>query len=121
MAAVVFDIETSGISPEVFDRAQIDYLMKGAEKEENEERRQKVKDELIKQLNLWPMTAQVVAIALLNVESGNGISLYVADEESETEKKVADPAGTDGEKILHLYKRGREENTREILGIYNTI
>ncbi|MCL5035096.1 MAG: ribonuclease H-like domain-containing protein [Bacteroidetes bacterium] len=90
MAAVVFDIETSGIPPELFDKAQIDYLMKNAEKEESEEKRQQVRDELIKQLNLWPLTAQVVAIALLNVDSGNGISLYCADEESEMEKKEGD-------------------------------
>ena len=93
MAAVVFDIETSGFPLDAFDSAQCDYLMKGAEKEENEEKRQQLIDEAIKQLNLWPFTAQVVAISLLNVESGNGISLYVADEESETEKKISDGGG----------------------------
>jgi DNA polymerase III epsilon subunit-like protein len=101
MAAVVFDIETSGFMPEEFDTAEVDYLMKGADKEENEEKRQQIRDELIKQLNLWPLTARVVAIALLNVESGNGISLYVADQESEVEKK-------DGDKI-YLYISGEEK------------
>lgn len=105
MAAVVFDIETSGLMPEEFDSAEIDYLMKGAEKEENDEKRQQMRDELIRQLNLWPLTARVVAIALLNVESGNGISLYVADQESEVEKK-------DGDKT-YLYISGDE---KEILG-----
>jgi len=95
MAAVVFDIETSGFPLETFDQAQTDYLMKSAEKEENEQKRQQLKDEAIKQLNLWPLTAQVVAIALLNVESGNGISLFVADQESETEKRISDPTGSD--------------------------
>lgn len=90
MAAVVFDIETSGFLPETFDNAQIDYLMKGADKEESEEKKEQVRAELIKQFNLWPLTAQIVAIALLNVESGNGISLYCADEESEVEKKEGD-------------------------------
>ncbi|MFZ1082014.1 MAG: ribonuclease H-like domain-containing protein [Candidatus Kryptoniota bacterium] len=105
MAAVVFDIETSGFSPEVFDSAQIDYLMKGSEKEQNEEKRQQMRDELTKQLNLWPLTAQVVAIALLNVESGNGISLYISNEESETEKK-------DGEKTF-TYISGDEKKILE--------
>ncbi len=90
MAAVVFDIETSGFLPETFDKAQFDYLMKGADKEESEEKREELKAELIKQLNLWPLTAHVVAVALLNVESGNGISLFCSDEESEVEKKVGD-------------------------------
>ncbi len=112
MAAVVFDIETSGFSPEVFDSVQIDYLLKGAEKEENEEKRQHVRDELIKQLNLWPLTAQVVAIALLNVESGNGISLYISDKESETEKK-------DGERIF-TYISGDEKKVLEKFWEYIT-
>lgn len=105
MATVVFDIETSGFLPETFDKAQIDYLMKTAEKEENDEKREQMRAELIKQLNLWPLTAQVVAIALLNVESGNGISLYCADEESETEKK-------EGEKTF-LYVSGDEKKVLE--------
>jgi hypothetical protein len=107
MAAVVFDIETSGFMPEEFDSAQIDYLMKGAEKEETDEKRQQMRDELIKQLNLWPLTARVVAIALLNVESGNGISLYVAEQESETEKKDGDKTylyiGGDEKKIVEKF------------------
>ncbi len=90
MSVVVFDIETSGFPPEDFDKAEIDYLMKGADKEEDEEKRQQMKDEVIKQLNLWPLTAGIVAISLLNVESGNGISLYCAEEESEIEKKEGD-------------------------------
>lgn len=105
MAAVVFDIETSGFPPEVFDKAQIDYLMKSAEKEENEEKRQQAIDELIKQLNLWPLTAQVAAIALLNVESENGITLYYADQASEIEKK-------DGDKT-YLYTSGDEKKIIE--------
>ncbi len=60
---------------------------------------------LIKQLNLWPLTAKVVAIALLNIESGNGISLYVADQESEIEKKEDDKT--------YLYISGDE---KKILG-----
>ena len=90
MATVVFDIETSGFPTETFDKAQFDYLMKGAEKEDREEKREEVRAELVKQLNLWPLTAQVVAVALLNVESGNGTSIFCADEDSETEKKEGD-------------------------------
>lgn len=94
MAAVVFDIETAGFPPEDFDKAQIDYLMKNAEKEDDDEKRQEARDELIKQFNLWPLTARIVAISLLNVESGSGSSLYMADEESETERKDGDKTFT---------------------------
>ena len=90
MAAVVFDIETSGYPPETFDDAQLDYLMKSADKEENEDKRQQMREELIKQLNLWPLTAQVVAIALLNVEFGDRHLLFFAEEEAEAERKFQD-------------------------------
>jgi len=119
MAAVVFDIETSGFPTETFDRAQIDYLMKAAEKEESEEKRQQAREELTKQLNLWPLTAQVVAIALLNVESGNGISLYCADEESEVEKKVADPV-PGNENRTFLYISGDEKKVLDKFWEYIT-
>jgi 3'-5' exonuclease len=105
MATVVFDIETSGFLPDTFDKAQFDYLMKGADKEEDEGKREEMRAELVKQLNLWPLTAQVVAIALLNVESGNGISLYCAEEETEIEKK-------DGERTF-LYIGGDERKVLE--------
>lgn len=105
MATVVFDIETSGFPTETFDKAQFDYLMKGAEKEDSEEKREEVRAELVKQLNLWPLTAQIVAVALLNVESGNGISLFCADEESEAEKKEGDSS--------FLYLSGDERKVLE--------
>ena len=104
MAAVVFDIETSGFPPGTFDEAQLEYLMKSAEKEETEEKRRQAREDLVRQFNLWPLTAQVVAISLLNVDSGNGISLYYSEEEVETEKKSDDKSflyiGGDEKKIL---------------------
>ncbi len=67
MAQLVFDIETVGMPLESFDEAQQQYLLKWAEREE-----------LIAQLNLYPFTAQVVAIAMLNVESHRGRVYYQA-------------------------------------------
>ncbi|MGB9591994.1 MAG: ribonuclease H-like domain-containing protein, partial [Candidatus Kryptoniota bacterium] len=43
--------------------------------------------EILGQLSLWPLTSRVVAIALLNIESGNGFSLFYSDEEVKFEKK----------------------------------
>jgi DNA polymerase elongation subunit (family B) len=50
--------------------------MRYAEKEESEERRRLEREEAIKRLNLWPLTAQVVTIAMMNVESERGRILY---------------------------------------------
>ncbi len=94
MSAVVFDIETAAFDFDEFDEAQKEYLMKSAEKEENEELRQKAREEILKQLSLWPLTARVVAIALLNVESGNGITLFYSDEEMKFDKNESDHSYT---------------------------
>jgi 3'-5' exonuclease len=62
MSRVVFDIETSGVPFESLDERQRDYLMKFAHTPEEQE------EEKLK-INLWPYTAEVVCIGLLNVES----------------------------------------------------
>lgn len=104
MSTVVFDIETSALPFEEFDEIQREYLMRSADREENEDLRRKAKDEVIKQLSLWPLTARVVAIALLNVESGNGISLFYSDKEEEFEKNESGHVytfiGTNEQKML---------------------
>jgi hypothetical protein len=74
MAQLVFDIETVGMPLESFDEAQQQYLLKWAEREETPELQHRKREELISQFNLYPFTAQVVAIGMLNVESRKGAS-----------------------------------------------
>ncbi len=62
---IVFDIETIGVDFDTLDADMQDYLFKSAETPEGQE---KVKS----QLSLWPLTAQVAAIALLNPDTGKG-------------------------------------------------
>ncbi|MCX8103224.1 MAG: ribonuclease H-like domain-containing protein [Candidatus Bipolaricaulota bacterium] len=78
MAQLVLDIETVGLPLESFDEAQQQYLLKLAEREETPERQERKREELIAQLNLYPFTAQVVAIGMLNVESQRGRVYYQA-------------------------------------------
>ncbi|MFN4218243.1 MAG: 3'-5' exonuclease [Candidatus Bipolaricaulia bacterium] len=78
MAQLVFDIETVGMPIESFDEAQREYLLKWAEREETPHRQERKREELIAQLNLYPFTAQVVAIAMLNIESQRGRVYYQA-------------------------------------------
>ncbi len=78
MAQLVFDIETVGMPLESFDEAQQQYLLKWAAREETPERQERKREELIAQLNLYPFTAQVVAIGMLNVESHKGRVYYQA-------------------------------------------
>ena len=80
MTTLLFDIETSGIDFESLDDARKEYLMRAAEKETDEKLREAKRAEAIQQLNLWAPTAQVIAIGMLNVDTGKGKVVYQADE-----------------------------------------
>ncbi len=92
---VLFDIETSGFPIENFDEMQYEYLMKFAEEEEDEEKREKEKAKVIERLNLYPLTAQVVAIGMINVDSSQGVVLYQANDKEEWEIEI--------EKTLNIF------------------
>ena len=83
---VLFDIETSGFPIENFDEMQYEYLMRFAEEEETEEKREKERAKVIERLNLYPLTAQVVAIGMINVDSYRGVVLYQSDEKEKWQK-----------------------------------
>jgi predicted PolB exonuclease-like 3'-5' exonuclease len=82
---LVFDIETVALPWDSFDKGQQEYLLKLAEQEEDETKRQRKREELIAGLSLYPYSAQIVAIAMLNVESERGVVHYQAHQ-SESEK-----------------------------------
>lgn len=74
MSRIVFDIETLGYPFDSFDEDQQQYLMKFAKSEDE-------RDEVLQKLNLYPTTAQIIAIGMLNPDSGKGMVLFQADEE----------------------------------------
>ena len=78
MATLVFDIETAALGREHFDAAQWEYLMREAERLPEEAARQQREAELTRQLNLYPFTAQVVCIAMLNAETARGQVQFLA-------------------------------------------
>ena len=78
MARLVFDIETSALPPENFDEAQQEYLFRDAEKLPDPTARETRRAEVLQQFNLWPFTARVVCIAMLNVETARGQVLFLA-------------------------------------------
>jgi len=83
VAKLVFDIETSALPLAQLDAAQQEYLFREALNLAEPEARQKRQEEIQRQFNLWPFTAQVVCIAMLNAESSRGKVLYVAEEAEE--------------------------------------
>jgi DNA polymerase elongation subunit (family B) len=73
MTKIVFDIETTGFPLDSFDEVQQQYLMKFSETEAE-------KEEAVRKLNLSAMTAQVIAVGMLNPETDAGKVFYQSDE-----------------------------------------
>ena len=80
MAKLVFDIETSALPLDRFDDVQKEYLFRDAERIPDLEQRAARRCEIQHLLSLWPLTAQIVCIAMMNAETERGQVLYVAEE-----------------------------------------
>lgn len=80
MARLVFDIETSALALGSFDDAQREYLFREAEKLPDEASREQRRAEIQQLFNLWPFTARVVCVAMVNAETARGQVLFTADE-----------------------------------------
>jgi len=92
MAVLVFDIESSVLPLENLDEVQQEYLFRSAEALEDPGEKAKKRDEILQMFNLWPFTAQVVCIGMLNAETGKGQVLFISDDfesgEDEDDEKV---------------------------------
>ena len=73
MSQIVLDIETLGFPLESFDEIQQLYLLKFAENDSD-------RADTIQKLNLYPTTAQIIAIGMLNPETNHGKILFQAHE-----------------------------------------
>lgn len=80
MARLVFDIETSALPLAAFDDVQQEYLFRDAGKLADELARKTRQTEIQQQMNLWPFTARVVCIAMLNLDSSRGQVLFLAED-----------------------------------------
>lgn len=103
MNKLVFDIETVGMDFEKLDKDSREYLLKYSET--NEE-----KEDIKSKLGLWPLTAQIVAIAVLNPDTDKGAVYYQAGEKKEkafTEKGIEYHSGTEAE-IISLFWKAAE-------------
>src|SRR5882762_754264 len=83
MAKLVFDVETSALPLENFDEVQQEYLFRDAEKIADATERAARRAELQKLFSLWPLTARVVCIAMLNAETSRGQVLFTAEDYEE--------------------------------------
>lgn len=83
MATLVFDIETSALPLETFDETQREYLFRELQKLPDGPEREARREEITRQFNLWPLTAQVVCVGMLNAESLRGQALFLAEDSEE--------------------------------------
>jgi DNA polymerase elongation subunit (family B) len=83
MARLVFDIETSGLPLETFDETQQEYLFRETEKLSDPVARDLRRAEIEQLFNLWPLTARVVCIGMLNVDTLRGQVLFTAEDHDE--------------------------------------
>lgn len=81
MATLVFDIETSALPLDRFDDVQQEYLFRDAERLAHPEERVARRAEILQQFNLWPLTSQVVCVAMLNADSQRGQVLFTASDD----------------------------------------
>ena len=92
MATLVFDIETSAVPLDSFDESSQEYLMRPANNLPTGEEREAKREELTRMMNLWPFTAQVVCIAMINAETLRGQVIFIADD---FESNTCDVSGVD--------------------------
>ncbi len=77
MARVVIDIETLGYPLESFDEVRQEYLLKFADTDAERE-------EAVQKLSLYPTTARIIAIGMLNPDTNRGKVIFQSDETGET-------------------------------------
>ncbi len=84
MAKLVFDIETSALPIEHFDEAQQEYLFRECAKLADDAARNARRTEIAQMCSLWPFTAQVVCVAMLNADTARGQVLFTAEDFEES-------------------------------------
>ncbi len=100
MSSVVFDIETLALPLDAFDETTREYLFKFADTDEKVE-------EAKRNLNLHALTAQVIAIALLNPESNMGKVLFQSDRKetyTSADGQVQYVSGSEKEILAEFWK-----------------
>jgi hypothetical protein len=109
MARVVLDIETIGVDFEKLDAKSQEYLLKFAETPEE-------KKEARDRLNLYPLTGEIVAIGMLDIDSG-GRQVYYQNggggKENFEEEGAAYESGTEKEILEKFWEKIRK--TRQII------
>ncbi|MCB0731279.1 MAG: ribonuclease H-like domain-containing protein [Ignavibacteriae bacterium] len=102
---IVFDIETVGFDLENLSESQQEFLLRYAEKEQDDQVKKEKTDEAERYLSLYPFTAKIISIGLLNTDTEGTLILYnTKDEEvwKNSEKNIT-YKGLEETEILNLF------------------
>lgn len=102
---IILDIETVGFDLNNLAESQQEFLLRYAEKEIDPKVRDEKKEETERYLSLYPYTAQVISIGLLNTETEGSLVLYSSEnpEEWNVEEKKIKYKGDSESEILKLF------------------
>ena len=101
---IVFDIETVGCDIKELSESQQEFILRYAEKETDEAIREQKQEEAIRLLSLYPLTAKVVTIGMLNTETEKSLILFEGSEEEwENEEKSIHYKSTNETEMLRLF------------------
>jgi len=83
MIQVVFDIETVSFPFESLSGSQQEYLLRDAQKIENQKEKDQKIEDLIRYTSLYPFTAKVIAIGLYDVQKEKAFVYYESEPKEE--------------------------------------
>jgi hypothetical protein len=92
MAKLVFDIETTALPVERFDEGQLEYLFRDAQNLPDPAQREARRAEIQRFFSLWPLTGQIVCIAMSNVDSFRSKVLFLAGNNTDAAHPQPPPA-----------------------------
>jgi DNA polymerase elongation subunit (family B) len=104
---IVFDIETVGFEFDSLSESQKEFLLRYTETETDPSKKEHLVEETKRYISLYPYTAKVVAIGMLNTESEKALVLYEGngkDEWSSEEKTVKYKPLAEEEMLKYFWK-----------------
>jgi DNA polymerase elongation subunit (family B) len=107
MRRIVFDIETCCYPFDSLAESQQEYILRYAEKEKTEELRTEKREEAVRFTSLYPFTASVVAIGILDVEKEKSFVYFndaSGEEWSAEEKKIQYKGVTEQEMLASFWR-----------------
>lgn len=105
--AIVLDIETVGFELDNLSSSQKEFLLRYAEKENNPKLKEEKKEETERYLSLYPFTANLISIGMLNTETEGSLVLYNSDNNDEwkaDEKKITYKGNSEVEILKMFWK-----------------